>query len=206
VPPIAAIQGPPSGYVGEPVSFSASGSTPGSSPIQSYTWDFGDGVTAAASSGSEATHLYNSGGTYQATVIVADANGLTSSATTQITINARLDTTVWSIPRGSQNSSVVPAPGSAITLQFLNGQLTGFAGCNSYTGSYTAVDNGDGTYAVSGSNISTSRLTCPPEVMAAENAYLQALAQVVTAQVQGNLLVLTYPGGQLAFNELYTPR
>jgi heat shock protein HslJ len=184
------------------VSFSASGSAPGSSPIQNYAWDFGDGVTAAAGSGSEATHLYNRGGTYQVTVIVTDANGLNSSASTQITINARLDTTVWSIAAGS---TITAPPGSAITLQFLNGQLAGFAGCNSYNGSYTAIDNGDGTYAVSGSNVTTSRLVCPTEVMAVENSYLQALQQVITAQVQGNMLILDYLSGRLMFTELYNP-
>jgi len=196
VPPTAAVQGPQTGYVGEPVDFSAAGSQPGSSPIQSYTWDFGDGVTAQSADGSQATHLYNNGGTYQVTVVVTDANGLSSSATTEITISEHLDTTLWSL---SASSSVTPAPGTEITLSFQSGQLAGFAGCNNYTGSYTATDNGDGTYSVSGSNLSTSKSICPDEVMIAENAYLQALQQVTTAQVQGDTLVLNYPAGVLNF-------
>ena len=82
---------------------------------------------------------------YEITVVVADANGQTSSASAVITINARLDAQAWTL---STINGQPLLPGTAITLQFLNGQLAGFAGCNDYSGSYTAVDNGDGTFAV----------------------------------------------------------
>ena len=199
------MQGASSGFVGEPVSFSAAGSTAGSSAIQSFAWDFGDGTSAAASAGTEATHLYNHGGTFQVTVIVTDAAGLSSSATTQVVISARLETTVWSLTT-KQASIVAPVPGTAITLQFLNGQIAGFAGCNSYTGSYSAVDNGDGTFAVTPANLNATRMTCPQEVMQTETAFLTALAQVTTAQLQGETLVLSTPSGNLVFDEMYTPR
>jgi len=201
LPPNAVLDSPGQGYVGEPVTFSAASSTPGSSPIQSYAWDFGDGVTQAPSGQNQVTHLYNQSGVYQVSVIVTDQSGLSSSASAQVRIDARLDTIVWTL---SSSTSFNLPPGIVITLQFLRGQIAGFAGCNSYTGSYTASDNGDGTYAVSPNGISTGRMVCPQSVMELESAYLSALQQVNLAQVQGNVLQLTFPTGGLTYFEVGT--
>lgn len=203
LPPTAALQAPPAGFVGEPLSFSAAGSNPGSSPIQSYSWNFGDGQTANTGASPEATHLFNQGGVFQVTVIVSDANGLTSSASAEVRVDTRLDATVWSL---LPSSAMPPAPNSVITLQFLNGQVAGFGGCNSYTGTYTATDNGDGTFTVTTSNLTSTQMICPQTVMQAEDDFFTALAQVTTAQINGNFLVLSYPAGALNFEELYTPR
>lgn len=202
-PPTAALQAPASGFVGEPIRFSAAGSTPGSSPIQSYAWNFGDGQSANSGASPDATHLYNQGGVFQVSVLVTDANGLTSSASAEVRVDTRLATTVWSL---LPTSMTRPTPGVAITLQFLNGQVTGFSGCNSYTGAYSATDNGDGTFSVTASNLTSTKLVCPQEIMIIENDYLAALAQVNLAQVSGNTLTLSYPAGMLNFQELYTPR
>jgi heat shock protein HslJ len=203
LPPTAVLQAPSAGFVGEPLSFSAAGSTAGSSPIQSYSWNFGDGQTAETGGSAEATHLFNQGGAFQVTVIVTDANGLTSSASAEVRVDTRLDTTVWSL---LPTSTTPPAPNSVITLQFLNGQVTGFGGCNSYSGAYTATDNGDGTYTVVTSNLTTSQMMCPQAIMQAESNFFAALGQVATARVNGNALILSYPAGVLNFEELYTPR
>ena len=134
-------------------------------------------------------------------VIVTDQSGLSSSANGQVRIDARLDTSVWTL---SSATNFNMQPGSVITLQFLRGQIAGFAGCNSYTGSYTATDNGDGTYTVSPTGITTSRMTCPQQVMDQEAQYLSNLAQVNLAQVQGNSLLLSFPTGSLTYLQVGT--
>ncbi|MFL5309866.1 MAG: Ig-like domain-containing protein [Myxococcales bacterium] len=64
-------------------SFDATTSTAGSSPIASYSINFGDGASGA---GAQQTHTYAAAGTYTATLTVTDANGLTSSDVRSVTI------------------------------------------------------------------------------------------------------------------------
>jgi heat shock protein HslJ len=201
-PPQANVSGPRQGYIGEPVTFDASSSQPGSSPIVSYNWTFGNGTDSPVSPDPSISTVYDRAGDYEVTVFAVDANGLDSYANTRITVNARLETSVWTLPALNGQPLV---PGTAITLQFLQGRLAGFAGCNTYEGRYTATDNGDGTYSVMLEQVSTGRLACPPEIMNQENAYLSALQQVTTAAVQENQLGLAYPSGRLVFY-LISPR
>ena len=63
----------------------ASGSTAGSSPISSYSFDFGDGTTVGPQSNATASHTYPSAGTYKVTVTVTDGNNLTSTASQTVT-------------------------------------------------------------------------------------------------------------------------
>jgi heat shock protein HslJ len=202
VPPVAAIQGPGNGFPGEPVTFDASGSQAGSSPIVSYAWNFGDGTSAPASGNSQVTTLFNHAGSYTVTVTVTDERGLTSQASLQINVQARLEGPVWVL---SQMNNQLIIPGTTITLQFSRGQLAGFSGCNSYTGTYTAVDNGDGTYSVTVQGINSTKLACPGQVMQQENTFISILASVNLAVLQGNILDLTSPNGRLLFYELGTP-
>jgi heat shock protein HslJ len=195
-PPQASISGPREGYIGEPVVFDASSSRPGGSPIVSYAWSFGNGQDQPASPDPSASTIYNQAGDYEVTVFVSDANGLSSNASTRIVIGARLDTAVWTLS-GFNGQPLLP--GTAITLQFLQGQLSGFAGCNTYNGGYTASDNGDGTYSVTIDRVSASRLSCPADLMAQESSYLTALQQATSAAVQENRLTLNYPNGALVF-------
>jgi heat shock protein HslJ len=196
IPPQASINAPTSGYLGEPINIDASNSRPGSNPIVSYTWSFGNGTGQPASSNPTTTTAYNSTGMYEITVVVADANGQTSSATAIITINARLDTRAWTL---STINGQPLLPGSAVTLQFLSGQLAGFAGCNDYNGSYTAVDNGDGTFAVTVDRLTTGRRSCPQDVMTQEDNFANLMQNVNAAAIQENMLTLSGPNGQLVF-------
>jgi len=202
LPPQAAISGSGNGFPGEVVYFDASGSQPGSSPIASFTWSFGDGASAGPAANAQASTIYNHSGTYQVTVTVADENGLSSSASAQVNIQARLDTSVWTLDN-IDNQMLVP--GTTITLQFLNGQVAGFGGGNSYGGGYSATDNGDGTYSVQVTQTNNTQMTCPEEIMRQEQRYFEVLSQTTTAQIQGNYLVLASPVGTLAFYEIGSP-
>jgi len=88
-PPAAALTvTPTSGTVPLTVSADASASTPGSNPIQSYTFNFGDGTVSGPQSSATAAHTYTSGGSYTVTVTVTDSAGLTSSASQTLTATA----------------------------------------------------------------------------------------------------------------------
>ncbi|MFM8322211.1 MAG: META domain-containing protein [Chloroflexota bacterium] len=195
-PPQAAVQAPGSAYIGEPVILDAGRSAAGSSPLVSYTWSFGNGAGQPASPNPQTTAIYNTTGMYEITVVVADANGLTDSAVSIITINARLDTHAWTL---STINGQPLLPGTAITLQFLDGRLAGFAGCNDYSGRYTAADHGDGTFAVGVDRLTTGRRSCPDEIMTQEDALQAALQAVTTAAIQENRLILSGPDIQLVF-------
>ena len=118
------------------MTFDASASTPGSNPITSYAWNFGDGISAGP--GANPTHitLFNRTGIYQVSVVVVAAAGLSSSATKEVAVTTRLDTPIaWTLD-SLQNQPLIP--GTAITLQFLEQNAAGFAGCNSYNDLYEA--------------------------------------------------------------------
>jgi heat shock protein HslJ len=201
LPPQAAINGPAAGFPGEPILFDAGASVPGSSPIGSYHWDFGDGTTSGPSADTGTTKIYNRAGTYDVSLIVTDQNGLSSSAPLQVAIQARLDSDVWSLLNLLDQPLV---PGTAITAQFMNGAIAGFAGCNSYSGTYTAQENPDGTYTLAIRDLSTSRQTCPEEVMRQEQLFLAQFATVLLARVdQMNTLILSYPEGIAPNGEPY---
>jgi heat shock protein HslJ len=193
IAPQASIQGPVSGYIAEPVTFDASGSVPGSSPIVSYTWNFGDGTTAGPSAEPVQTTIYNQAGIYQVSVVVTDESGQSSSATMEVSMSVYVQTPVlWGL---SQLGNLAMVPGTSITLQFLSGEVTGFAGCNTYNGSYVATPNGDGTYSVTVTGLFTTSMSCPEEIMLQEGYYLAMLSGVITAQSQGDMLNLFFLGG-----------
>ncbi len=80
---------PSTGAVPLAVSASAAGSTAGSSPITSYTFDFGDGTALVGpQAATTASHTYTVVGTYTVTLTAKDANALTSTATKQVVAQA----------------------------------------------------------------------------------------------------------------------
>ncbi len=79
--PTAALSvSPASGTAPLAVTADASASAAGSSPISSYTFNFGDGTTAGPQASPTATHTYSSAGSYTVTVTATDGNNLTSQA------------------------------------------------------------------------------------------------------------------------------
>jgi len=95
--------------------------------------------------------------------------------------------------RGLQGSAVAsPLPGTSITATFAGGgKLTGSAGCNRYTASFTA-DQGIKIDAPA----STRKHCAEPEgVMEQEAAYLAVLPSAVEYRVDGGSLSLLSADG-----------
>ncbi|MCF6378486.1 immune inhibitor A [Nocardioides KLBMP 9356] len=78
---------PTTGTPGTKVTLDASGSTDAETPDGlTFSWDFGNGGSTKDATGAVVTHTYGNPGTYDATVTVSDAAGLTDTATVRITI------------------------------------------------------------------------------------------------------------------------
>jgi PKD repeat protein len=84
LPPVAVISAPSSAYEGELVTFDGSGSYDPDGTVVDYMWDFGDGVTGEDEI---ASHIFQSIGTYEVTLVVTDNEGqVSNSARHNITI------------------------------------------------------------------------------------------------------------------------
>ncbi|MCB0195937.1 MAG: META domain-containing protein [Anaerolineae bacterium] len=184
-PPSVGLDGPSQAAVGENVTFQARGE-PGSSPISGYAWDFGNGQTA---SGESASTVYDAPGTYQVSVTVTDENGLSSSATRSISIQASLAGTSWVL----SNS----LPDTRLTVEFGNGTISGSSGCNTFNGSFST----SGSNSISVGQLSTTQAACEEEVMEQEQDYVAALSSAQSYTIAGNTLTITHPGGTLTFQE-----
>ncbi len=125
-------------------------STPGSSPITSWIWDFGDGTI---STDQNPNHIYPNAGTFDVTLLLTDANG----CFTQLTMNDLINIT-GSFPTVSFSADVLFSCDVPQLVNFTNtssgsGALTyswdfGDAGTSTLTDpthNYTAA----GTYTVS---------------------------------------------------------
>jgi len=75
-----------------------------------------------------------------------------------------------------------------------NGDLAGLAGCNSYWGTYVTEDD-----ELSIESLDSTSLSCtePAGVMEQEKAYLQALRDAVTFDIEGDTLELRSDDGSL---------
>ena len=86
--------------------------------------------------------------------------------------------------------------GTDVTAEFAEDQVSGSAGCNSYSGSYEADDGSDidldGPFAV------TLR-ACEMDVMDQESAFLAALEDAESFSIDGDELTIETGEGDLAF-------
>jgi len=81
-----------------------------------------------------------------------------------------------------------PAAGVGISAQFsADGKVSGSAGCNRYSGTYTVSGN---SISIS-SPMATTMMMCDEAVMEQESAYLKALGEAKTYAVRGDQLTLT---------------
>ncbi len=147
--PSPSINAPPDGKVGEPVTFDGSGSQPGSFPIASYTWDFGDG---SGGDGATVTHVYNAAGTYQVTLTVTDEQGFANVGGVGIVITE----SEVPEPTPTETETVLPSPvinapsdgtvGEPVTIDGSGSQPGGFP-IASYTWDFGDGSSGDGATA-----------------------------------------------------------
>ena len=101
----------------------------------------------------------------------------------------------WEVAGGTADGEPLPRPdGSRATLVLDGGELGGVAFCNRYFASYRA----SGT-SFSVDEVGRTEMACAPEVMAAEDADLAALAAVESAALDGPDLVLAGDGVELRF-------
>jgi PKD repeat protein len=187
-PPTATLTGPSEAQVGTAVTFSAAGSSPGSSPVVRHDWSI-NGAPVTGQQGSSLSETFSSPGAYSVTVIVTDANGLSDSATHAITILPDFSSMVWLL-----DGSVPP-----ITLTAGEGTGSGSAGCNTYQVTYTAT-GGPTSGQLSITGVTTTFRVCDEAVMTSEKAYLETLGAVTEYAVAGNQLTLTGPGGTLVYS------
>ena len=85
--PSAAFTSPASLPSGSPAAFDGSGSS-SSSAITTYAWSFGDGQSASGAAAAT-THAYAHPGTYQVTLTVTDAVGVSASMQHPVTVTNR---------------------------------------------------------------------------------------------------------------------
>jgi PKD repeat protein len=102
-PPVAIINGPTSGLVGETLSFDGGNSSDSDGQITSFTWDFSDG---SAGNGISVTHSYSTAGSYQVILTVTDDDGLTDQATLTVQIEEPTPLPPVAVINGPENGLV----------------------------------------------------------------------------------------------------
>ena len=101
----------------------------------------------------------------------------------------------WTATAFRQRDAVAsPLPGSEVTATFENGELTGSAGCNGYSGTYTS---GRGTIEIPRPAATEMACERPPGVMEQEQAYLAALPAAARYAVEGSTLTLLAADGTI---------
>ena len=88
IAPIAVINGPYSGKIGDVIQFSSAGSNDPDGTITAYQWDFGD---SSFSTQANPTHAYGSQQIFTVKLTVTDNSGATNTAQTTCTIIAPKD-------------------------------------------------------------------------------------------------------------------
>jgi PKD repeat protein len=185
-PPTAQINGPTQGQTGQILTFDGSGSS-GETAIVDYTWDFGDGTGAT---GRQVNQEYNEPGSYNVSLTITDEQGLQGRSSLAIQIYPVVEVPDLPDLEGKDWSLVEAATFDTlpITAFFQGGVVSGFSGCNTYTGSYQSDGAG---LTISG--IITTQLICDEAATNRESTYLFNLGSVNGYVVQGKQLSLTGP-------------
>jgi heat shock protein HslJ len=192
LPPTAAIEGPAETFVGQSVTFSAAGSQQGTGAISGYQWQSGAGDNTGTVPDNTFTTIYSTPGIYYPSVTVVDANNLSDGASMAITVNAHLDGTDWLL-----GGTIL---GTTISVNFGNGTVSGFAGCNSYSGTYTSTRAAGTSNSITIGPLSATGALCSDEIMTQEQAYLTNLQSATQYTISGNTLTLTTTGTPLVYS------
>lgn len=112
-----------------------------------------------------------------------------------------LEGTLWQLTEylGPAGNAVPVAAAVSASATFAAGTVSGNAGCNDYTGSFTV----DGDKLTIGT-VATTRKACGPAETAVETAYLAALSKVATYAVSGGSLDLKTIEGQVGLHFVAT--
>ncbi|MCI0395680.1 MAG: META domain-containing protein [Chloroflexi bacterium] len=104
--------------------------------------------------------------------------------------------TPWRLVSFGAGAAEPPLAGTEITAVFDGTQISGSAGCNTYSGSYTL----SGATMTVG-ELATTRMACEQAIMDQENAFLAALSQssFLAVAVNGDQLILVHDDGTLVF-------
>ncbi len=118
-----------------PVSFTSTAASPDAGgSIGNHSWNFGDGTTLSGASDTNASHTYTSPGVYTVTLTVTDDLGVSSSASTTITIDA--------VPTVTFTASANPATAGSTVAFNAGGSSDSYGTITSYSWNF-----GDGTTA-----------------------------------------------------------
>jgi heat shock protein HslJ len=122
----------------------------------------------------------------------------TIPATAEPTESAALERTSWRLASLPGHAPATLAKLERdVTARFEGGRVTGFAGCNTFTGPYTLKEHRLTVGVLAG-----TMMACPEPAMSLERAFHAALTGTFSYAIKGNRLSLTADSGALlAFDE-----
>jgi heat shock protein HslJ len=122
---------------------------------------------------------------------VAPTQTVTITAVTTATLP--LEGTNWQLATlpDAKGAASTPLTGTQITALFQGGQITGSAGCNSYSAAYKV----SGTNLTVNPATATTTKTCGTSIMQQETAFLKALSGIAAYQIAGDKLELRNSAG-----------
>lgn len=202
--PAANAGGPYAGFAGSPISFTAAATRDPQGESLTYSWDFGDGGTAA---GVTTTHTYANAGTYTVAVKATDRSQRVGTATAQAVIQAVQTTPVPLGKNGVVYGGQQPVASAAVQLWQVGD--AGYGAGATPLGSSVPTDSG-GFFVLTGAYSCSNAVHGPdtlvyvtatggnPGVSAGTNN--TALAMMTALGRCGNLTPTTY----LSINEVTT--
>lgn len=103
----------------------------------------------------------------------------------------------WHLVNGTvEGAAITIVAGTDITLTMLAPSVVGSSGCNTFGGRLALVNS-----EIEITDVASTAMLCPDDVMAAEVAFMRALGLVNAAERDGARLTLLGPGIELVFSE-----